>query len=177
MKRTETKNTMNSYSVINSPIDDIMLVADDSALIGIYFVGCDHIPAASRRGTLNPKHPVLQRAATQLDEYFAGKRAKFSLPLRLAGTEFQEKVWREIARIPYGETISYSDLAKRAGATQAIRAVGTSTGRNPVSIVIPCHRVVGKDGNMRGFAGGLERKRRLLDLEKCDVEPVFADWM
>ena len=166
MKRTETKNTMNSYSLINSPIGDIMLVADNSALIGIYFVGCDHIPAASGRWTLDPKHPVLQQAATQLDEYFAGKRTEFSLPLHLAGTEFQEKVWREIARIPYGETISYSDLAKRAGATHAIRAVGTSTGRNPVSIVIPCHRVVGKDGNMRGFAGGLERKRRLLDLEK-----------
>jgi methylated-DNA-[protein]-cysteine S-methyltransferase len=158
--------TMNYYSVIKSPVNDLMLVADDSALVGLYFAGCDHIPAANRRWTLDPKHPVLQQAATQLDEYFAGKRTEFSLPMRLAGTEFQEKVWRQIARIPYGETISYSDLAKRAGATRAIRAVGTSTGRNPVAIVIPCHRVVGKDGNMRGFAGGLERKRRLLDLEK-----------
>ncbi len=156
---------MNSYSIIKSPIDDLMLVTDDSALTGLYFVGCDHIPTASNRWTLNPQHPVLRQAAKQLQEYFAGKRESFSLPLRLAGTDFQERVWREIALIPYGETISYGDLAKRAGAPQAIRAAGTSTGRNPVAIVIPCHRVVGKNGDMCGFAGGLERKRYLLGLE------------
>jgi len=161
---------MNYYSSIKSPINDLLLVADASALTGLYFVGCDHIPAASRHWALNPKHPVLQQAAKQLREYFAGKRTEFSLPLHLAGTDFQQKIWREIARIPYGETVSYSDLAKRAGAPKAIRAVGTTTGRNPVSIMIPCHRVVRKNGGMGGFAGGLERKRHLLEFENSDME-------
>ena len=159
---------MNDYSIIKSPIDDLMLVADASALTGVYFFGGDHIPAASNRWALNPQHPILRQAAKQLREYFAGKRESFSLPLRLAGTDFQRKVWREIALIPYGKTASYSDLAKRAGAPQAIRAAGTSTGRNPVSIIIPCHRVMGKNGGLCGFAGGLERKRYLLELENSD---------
>lgn len=146
-----------------------MLVADDAALTGLYFVGCDHLPAVSRQWKLNAKHPVLQQAAKQLKEYFSRKRKDFSLPLRLAGTEFQQKVWQQIARIPYGETIDYTALAKRAGAPDATRAAGTATGRNPVSIIIPCHRVVGKNGNLCGFAGGLERKRQLLELEKAGV--------
>jgi len=164
MKRTERTKVMN-YSIIKSPIDNLMLVADASALTGVYFAGCDHIPAAGSRWTLNAQHPVLRQAAKQLQEYFAGKRENFSLPLRLAGTDFQKKIWREIALIPYGETITYGDLAKRAGAPEAVRAAGTSTGRNPVSIIIPCHRVVGKNGDMCGFAGGLERKQYLLKLE------------
>ena len=174
MKQTETigKNIMNYYSILKSPIGELMLIADASALTGVYFVGCDHVPAASSRWTLNAQQPVLQQAAKQLQEYFAGKRESFSLPLRLAGTDFQQKVWREIALIPYGETVTYTDLANRAGAPQAIRAAGTTTGRNPVSIIIPCHRVVGKNGSMHGFAGGLERKRHLLELENSDIKPV-----
>ena len=170
MKQTNTtgENAVNSYSILQSPIADIMLVADDSALIGLYFVGCDHVPAASRRWKLNAKHPVLQQAAKQLGEYFSRKRKSFSVPLRLAGTDFQQRVWQQIALIPYGETIHYTDLAKRAGAPRAVRAVGTTTGRNPVSILIPCHRVVGKNGSLCGFAGGLERKRDLLELENLD---------
>src|SRR4051812_25101331 len=105
---------MNYYSIIHSPIDDLMLVADDSGLTGVYFVGCDHIPAASSRWTHHGQHPVLQQAAGQLEEYFERKREGFSLPLHLAGTDFQQSVWREIARIPYGETVNYSELAKRA---------------------------------------------------------------
>src|SRR6266567_888874 len=169
MKQTTTTgDNMNYYSIIKSPIDNLMLVADDSALTGLYFVSGDHIPAVSNRWTLNAQHPVLQQAAGQLSEYFAGERTEFSLPLRLAGTDFQQRVWREIALIPYGEIINYTELAKRAGAPQAIRAAGTATGRNPVSIIVPCHRVVGKNGGMCGFAGGLERKRGLLDLENSD---------
>lgn len=159
-----SKNIMN-YCIIKSPIDDLMLAADASAMTGVYFAGCDHVPAASSRWTLNAQHPVLRQAAKQLQEYFAGKRESFSFPLRLDGTDFQKRVWREIALIPYGETITYGDLAKRAGAPEAIRAAGTSTGRNPMSIIVPCHRVVGKNGDLRGFAGGLERKRYLLEFE------------
>src|SRR5260370_22744210 len=124
MKQTKTTDIMNYYLIIKSPIDDLMLAADASALTGLYFAGCDHIPAASKSWTLNAQHPVLQQAAEQLQEYFAGTRKNFSLPLRLGGTDFQRKVWREIAHIPYGETTSYSDLAKRAGAPLAIRAAG-----------------------------------------------------
>src|SRR5438045_1180805 len=112
-RKTTGEDIVNYYSLIQSPIDDLMLVADGSALIGVYFIGCDHLPAASSRWKLNAKHPVLQHAAEQLDEYFARKRENFSVPLRLAGTDFQQKVWREIALIPYGETINYTDLAKR----------------------------------------------------------------
>jgi methylated-DNA-[protein]-cysteine S-methyltransferase len=157
-----------NYSIIKSPIGDLLLVADHSALTGVYFVGCDHIPAASKQWKLNAKHPVLQQTAKQLQEYFAGKREDFFLPLRLSGTEFQEKIWRQIALIPFGETVSYTDLAKGAGAPSAIRAAGTTTGRNPISIIIPCHRVVGKNGAMCGFAGGLEKKERLLKLENSN---------
>jgi len=156
---------MNYYSIIKSPIDDLMLVADDTALVGLYFVGCKHIPRASEHWTRQAHHPLLQQAEEQLREYFAGQRQCFSLPLRLAGTEFQQRVWREIATIPYGETITYTELAERARAPQAVRAAGTTTGRNPISIVIPCHRVLGKSGGMCGFAGGLEKKRYLLELE------------
>jgi len=174
MKQTKTTNIMNYYSIIKSPIDDLILVTDESALTGLYFAGCDHIPAASKGWTLNARHPVLLQAAMQLQEYFAGKRMSFSLPLRLAGTDFQQRVWREIARIPYGETASYSDLAKRAGAPLAIRAAGMNTGRNPVSIIIPCHRVMGKNGSLCGFAGGLERKQYLLELEKPETNLSFV---
>lgn len=157
---------MTSYSILKTPMGDLMLVADTSKLIGLYFVGCDHVPAARSKWTLDPQHPVLRQAGEQLHDYFEGKRTSFSLPLHFSGTDFQERVWREIARIPYGRTISYSDLAHRAGAPQAIRSAGTNTGRNPLGIVIPCHRVVGKNGGIGGYAGGLEWKRYLLELEK-----------
>ena len=156
---------MTSYNIIKTPLDNLMLVANPTELIGVYFVDCDHVPAASKDWKRDDNHPVLQQAEKQLEEYFAGKRTTFSLPLRLTGTGFQERVWREIALIPYGKTISYSDLARKAGAPRAIRAAGTSTGRNPIGLIIPCHRVVGKNGGIGGYAGGLERKRYLLELE------------
>jgi methylated-DNA-[protein]-cysteine S-methyltransferase len=156
---------MTSYSHLKTPLGDLVLVANETGLIGIYFDDCDHVPAARSTWTLDPQHPILQQTEKQLREYFEGKRTGFSLPFHLAGTDFQERVWREIECIPYGQTISYSELARRAGAPEAIRAAGTSTGRNPLSIVIPCHRVMGKQGGITGYAGGLERKRYLLDLE------------
>jgi len=159
------------YSITESPLGELMLVSDGSALTGLYFVGCDHLPATRGSWTLKVQHPVLKKAVTQLQEYFAGKRESFSLPLNLSGTAFQKRVWAEIARIPYGNTISYSHLAQRAAAPQAIRAAGTTTGRNPVSIIVPCHRVVGKNGSLCGFAGGLERKRQLLNLESSHAKP------
>jgi methylated-DNA-[protein]-cysteine S-methyltransferase len=157
------------YSVIQSPIGELMLVGGGECLAGVYFCGCKHTPAARDCWTFDAENAVFKEAEIQLNEYFAGRRNRFSLPLRLNGTDFQKKIWSEIARIPYGETLSYSALAERAGAPRAIRAAGTSTGRNPLSIVIPCHRVMGKNGSMCGFAGGLQRKQRLLELERSFV--------
>jgi methylated-DNA-[protein]-cysteine S-methyltransferase len=156
---------MKSYNTIKTPMGDLMLVADASELIGLYFVGCDHIPVEQNQWKRDPRHPILRQTREQIHEYFAGKRTSFSLPLRFAGTDFQDRVWRQIALIPYGKTISYAELAQKAGKPRAIRAAGTNTGRNPLSIVIPCHRVVGKNGGFGGYAGGLDRKRYLLELE------------
>jgi methylated-DNA-[protein]-cysteine S-methyltransferase len=160
---------MTSYSILKTTQGDVMLVANTSELIGLYFVGGKHVPQARSNWKLDPEHPVLREAAKQLGDYFEGKRTDFSLPLHFAGTDFQNRVWQEIARIPHGKTISYSELARRAGKPQAVRATGTSTGRNPLSIVIPCHRVMGKNGSMTGFGGGLEWKRYLHGIE--NIEP------
>ncbi len=168
--KSGTEKDARQYLSVKSPIGELMLVADESALRGVYFVGCDHVPKASGEWNRDARHPVLAQAAKQLAEYFAGKRTEFSLPLHFEGTDFQEKIWRGIARIPFGKTTSYSDLAKRAGSPGAVRAAGTSTGRNPLAIVVPCHRVMGKNGGLCGFAGGLERKRKLLALENIDVK-------
>ena len=111
-----------------------------------------------------PSHPVLRAAAKQLKEYFSGKRKSFDLPLKPEGTEFQMKVWRELSRIPYGTTISYGEQAKRVGDKNAARAVGSANGRNPIAIIVPCHRVVASSG-IGGFGGGLKAKRILLSLE------------
>jgi methylated-DNA-[protein]-cysteine S-methyltransferase len=156
---------MTSYSILKSPVGDLMLVANPSELIGIYFMNRRHVPKAKKTWTLNERHPVLQQAGKQLKEYFAGKRNSFSLPMNFVGTDFQKRVWQEIARIPFGKNLSYSELAKNAGAPKAIRAAGTATGRNPLSIIVPCHRVLTKDGAIGGYAGGLDRKRHLLKLE------------
>jgi O-6-methylguanine DNA methyltransferase len=100
-----------------------------------------------------------------LEEYLEGERTSFSVPISYNGTDFQNKIWKQIARIPFGATVTYSELAKKAGAPAAIRAAGTATGRNPLSIIVPCHRVVGKNGGMGGYAGGLDRKKSLLKIE------------
>ena len=109
---------------------------------------------------------LLSRAERQLEEYFQGKRKIFELPLRYDGTEFQRQVWEALLTIPYGETVSYQEIARRVGRERAVRAVGTAIGRNPIGIVIPCHRVIGKDGGLHGFGGGLEKKKMLLELEE-----------
>ena len=176
MKTKTEKNTENQITnakrkdlsclTVESPVGELLLVADESALTGVYFAGRDHIPASSKHWKQDGKHPVLKRAVTQLKEYFDRKRTKFDLPLRPSGTDFQERVWREIARIPFGKTLTYGELAERAGSPSAIRAAGASTGANPLSIIVPCHRVMGKSGKLTGFAGGLERKEELLRLEK-----------
>ncbi|MGB9456625.1 MAG: methylated-DNA--[protein]-cysteine S-methyltransferase [Bryobacteraceae bacterium] len=123
-------------------------------------------PFAESGATPNPGNPLLAEAVRQLRAYFAGQLRRFELPLDLAGTEFQRRVWLELTRIPYGETRSYQDLARAIGAPKAVRAVGAANGANPVAIVVPCHRVIGAGGKLVGYGGGLPLKRRLLDLER-----------
>jgi methylated-DNA-[protein]-cysteine S-methyltransferase len=163
---SDPKMKMTFYSIFNAPFGKLLLVANATHLIGIYFDDCDHVPSARNGWSLNPQHSILRDASLQLQEYFDRERTTFSIPVHFAGTDFQNRVWKEIALIPYGKTITYSELAQKAGAPNAIRAAGSSTGRNALSIVIPCHRVVGKNGGFGGYAGGLKRKRYLLDLEE-----------
>lgn len=148
---------------------DLIMVANESELIGLYFTEGEHLPVSRKAWTLDPRHPVLKKAAKELQEYFAGKRTTFTFPPSAYGTDFQKRVWEEIAKIPFGETITYSELAKRAGKPKAIRAAGTATGRNPLSIMVPCHRVLGKHGAIGGYGGGLPRKRHLLKLENVKI--------
>lgn len=157
---------MKSYMILKTDlVGELLLTADGSYLTGVYFNDCGDSTLALRGGKIDPENPLLQQAAEELREYLVGARTKFSVPLFYSGTGLQEAVWREIALIPFGETISYSELARRAHAAETVRAVGTATGQNPIAIIIPCHRVMGKDGKLRGYGGGLERKRGLLALE------------
>jgi methylated-DNA-[protein]-cysteine S-methyltransferase len=160
-----------SHTVLDSPIGPLTLVADDSALVGLYMDVRGHEPEPATLGEPVSAEPaeaghVLAAAASQLQAYFAGRLTGFDLPLTLAGTQFQRTVWAALQTIPYGETISYGQLADQIGQPSASRAVGLANGRNPVSIVVPCHRVVGADGSLTGYGGGLDRKRYLLALEQ-----------
>ena len=155
------------YAEFDTPLGRIFAIAEDDKVTGIHFKGGRHAPQISKAWENAPKHPALRECARQLIDYFAGKRRSFDLASMSKGTEFQRRVWKEIARIPYGETITYAELARRAGAPGSARAAGAATGRNPLSIMVPCHRVVGSGGSLTGYAGGLDRKARLLALEKA----------
>ena len=148
---------------IDSPVGPLMLAADDNGLRHIEFRDNRH--PADTGDWHGGDNPILQATEAQLGEYFAGMRTTFDLPLAPRGTDFQVSVWRELARIPFGTTISYAQLAVRMGNANAMRAVGAANGRNPLPIVLPCHRVIGADGALVGFGGGLPVKEFLLRLE------------
>ena len=149
----------------DSPLGSIILAASEMQLMGIWFVGQRHQPDASHWAR-DDQHPLLRRVKTELDEYFAGRRRSFDLPLDMAGaTAFQQTVWRALLTIPYGGSRSYGALSSAIGKPSAARAVGAAVGRNPFSIVVPCHRVIGSNGALTGYAGGLERKAALLKTE------------
>jgi len=150
-----------------SPVGELTLVADERGLAAILWE--NDKPDRVRLGALNekPDHPVLVETERQLGEYFAGNRRTFDVPLSFAGTDFQKRVWAALLAIPFGETRSYGEIADQLGAPGASRAVGAANGRNPISIIAPCHRVVGSNGKLTGFAGGLEAKAFLLDLERA----------
>lgn len=150
---------MERFAYFSSPVGTLTLTEEEDALTGLYF------GRLSRQGQ-EVLSPVLEETARQLSEYFSGKRREFSLPLSPKGTEFQLRVWRALETIPYGETRSYGDMARLIGSPKACRAVGMANHRNPISIIVPCHRVVGANGSLTGYGGGLDAKRFLLDLEQ-----------
>ncbi|MEW6690008.1 MAG: methylated-DNA--[protein]-cysteine S-methyltransferase [Pseudomonadota bacterium] len=156
---------MRYYDTFESPIGGMLLAASDKGLSGIYFDRQKHLPAQRDGWKHAPSNIHLRKARKQLGEYFAGKRKEFDLEIDPAGSDFQKRVWKAIAAVPYGRTISYGELARRAGFPEGARAAGAATGRNPIGIVVPCHRIVGADGSLTGYAGGLEKKRALLALE------------
>jgi methylated-DNA-[protein]-cysteine S-methyltransferase len=157
-----------AYKVIESPIGKLKLVASNKGLVAILWENDSPTRVRLTEPVVNERHPVLVETERQLGEYFAGKRKKFSIALDMKGTRFQRNVWEALLAIPFGETRSYGQLAKQLGNPRATRAVGAANGRNPVSIIVPCHRVIGSSGKLTGFAGGLDTKARLLSLEKED---------
>jgi methylated-DNA-[protein]-cysteine S-methyltransferase len=165
----EEKETsmMLSYKELESPVGKLKLVANANALVAILWER--ERPNRIKLAMLkcNPQQPILVETERQLKEYFAGTRNDFHLPLEPAGTEFQKKVWRALREIPFGQTRSYLDLAKSIGSAKAVRAVGAANGKNPLSIIVPCHRVIGANGALTGFAGGVEVKAKLLAHEGC----------
>lgn len=158
-----------SSTVIDSPVGALTLVAQGERLIAILWA--DYAPDRVRIGQTEarPDHPVLVETGRQLAEYFARDRTEFTLPLDPIGTAFQKSVWRALRAIPYGQTRSYGQIAEALGRPLAARAVGAANGRNPLSIVVPCHRLIGADGSLTGFAGGLGAKRQLLALEQASA--------
>lgn len=155
---------------MDSPIGRLRLIGNGDSLVGVWFEhGRD---AARNAAALEPKSsPVLVRTRRQLEEYFAGRRREFDLPLEPRGTEFQRRVWQRLTRIAYGDTTTYGALASDLGNPKGSRAVGLANGSNPIPIVIPCHRVIGADGSLTGFGGGLAIKSALLELERAAAQP------
>ena len=154
---------MRTHTVVDSPLGPLTLVDHDGRLAGLYMHEQRHLPAPSSFG---PRDDGVQPALReQLPLYFAGELLEFDVPLALRGTPFQQQVWSALRRVPYGTTCTYADLAAAIGRPTAVRAVGAANGRNPVCLVVPCHRVVGSGGSLTGYAGGIERKASLLELE------------
>ena len=157
-------NAKTYFTEFASPVGTLRLTGTGTALTGVFMESERH-ESAGARDAVRDAAP-LREARRQLEEYFAGERREFSLALKADGTEFQQRVWRALRGIPFGVTASYGDIAKRIGNPKAVRAVGLANGRNPISIIVPCHRVIGADGSLTGYGGGVERKRFLLALEQ-----------
>jgi methylated-DNA-[protein]-cysteine S-methyltransferase len=156
---------MHYYDYYESPRGRMLLVADDKAVTGVYFIGQKYRPRIEPEWRRDERHAPLRQAKRELVEYFDGKRTRFTVKLSPQGTPFQRAVWKAIAGVGFGKTIPYAELARRAGRPGSARAVGAATGRNPIGIIVPCHRIVGSNGALTGYAGGLVKKRALLALE------------
>jgi methylated-DNA-[protein]-cysteine S-methyltransferase len=151
------------YTTFDSPLGELLLVGDGRALCGLYMQ--DGRTAMRVHPEWEHADEPFAEARAQLGEYFDGRRTEFDLPLAFAGSQFQKRVWRALQDIPFGETINYGEQARRVGAPATPRNVGATNGRNPIAVIVPCHRVIGADGSLTGYGGGLDRKRLLLDLE------------
>ena len=177
-----TPNLANSMNMIRftemeSPIGILRLTGTERGLTGLYMDNHRHAPEETEQRGWTRDGDLFHHAIARLDAYFAGRSKTFDLPLdrdTMGGTSFQKLVWRELEKIPFGMTISYGELASRIGNPKAVRAVGLANGRNPISIIVPCHRVIGANGTLTGYGGGLERKRWLLDFERGGAQRVFA---
>ena len=154
------------YMYMDSPVGALKLVAHDHALVAVMWDNEDHKRVRIAELIEDRQHPMLLRVKKQLEEYFAGQRQQFDLPLDFQGTDFQQQVWKALLTIPYGEKRSYKEIAVQIGNEKAVRAVGAANGKNPISIIAPCHRVIGSSGALVGFAGGLDKKQILLSLEQ-----------
>jgi len=158
-------NSFNTFSTtLDSPVGALSLAATDTALIALVWRRESHA-AAFDQAVESPSHPLLRETERQLREYFTGSRRTFDVPLEFRGTDFQRRAWSALLTIPYGETRSYRQMAEQIGNPAAVRAVGAANGKNPISIIAPCHRVIGMNGDLTGFGGGLDAKARLLSLE------------
>jgi methylated-DNA-[protein]-cysteine S-methyltransferase len=155
-----------AFMEMASPVGSLKLVANDTALVAVLWENENLKRVRLAELIEQTHHPILLETQKQLTEYFAGKRQQFDLPLDFEGTEFQQKVWQALLTIPFGETRSYRDIAEQIGNVKAVRAVGAANGKNPISIIAPCHRVVGANGKLVGFAGGLDNKDILLKIEQ-----------
>ena len=156
---------MHYYDLFESPCGQMLLVADRDGLSGVYFEGQKYFPRMQPEWRRDAHHAPLHQARRELAEYFAGERERFETPLAAKGTPFQHAVWKAISTVGFGDTITYGELARRAGCPDSARAAGAATGRNPLTIIVPGHRIVGSDRRLTGYAGGLDRKRALLALE------------
>ncbi|MBI5528282.1 MAG: methylated-DNA--[protein]-cysteine S-methyltransferase [Deltaproteobacteria bacterium] len=161
------------YTRVDSPLQSLLLTSDGAALTGLYMVAHEPGPAIGEDWVHDDEAAPLAEARRQLAAYFAGVLKDFDLPLAMKGTAFQQRVWGELKRIPYGSTIAYGELARRVGNPKASRAVGLANGRNPISIIVPCHRVIGATGRLIGYGGGLSQKQALLNLEASVVAGTF----
>lgn len=154
---------MINYFCYDTEIGRIKISEKDEKIIGLVF--SDY----KKENEIEKETELIKKAYTQLEEYLSGKRTEFDIEIEMIGTEFQKKVWKELLNIPYGETRSYKDIAIAIGNGKACRAVGNANNKNPIAIIVPCHRVVGSNGSMTGYAGGLDIKEKLLKIEKCSV--------
>jgi methylated-DNA-[protein]-cysteine S-methyltransferase len=156
---------MTIYCYVDSPIGQLLLTSDGESLTGLYMGTPSKSPQLDSDWAEKPNAAPLSEVARQLEQYFAGNRKVFDLPLKMQGTEFQKRVWRQLTKIPFGETWSYGQLAKRLENPNGSRAVGLANGRNPIAVIVPCHRVIGANGSLTGFGGGIPRKQWLLSHE------------
>lgn len=162
------------YATVDSAIGELLLVGDDRALRGLYMQ--DGPRPMTIAADWRPDPDGFGDVVAQLDEYFAGRRTDFEIEVAFGGTPFQQRVWRALRQLRFGTTTSYGELARTIGRPSAVRAVGLANGRNPISVIVPCHRVIGASGSLTGYGGGIERKRLLLDLEQASARPRLEGW-